>query len=530
MRFRVAAAGRTHDPGVPNRRNLADVDSLTAEANPNATVAVSARRPTTKRWPLVAVLILVSLTKALILATSGPSTSQDSPGYVEYADAILDHGRAFGPLVWGDNPSPTVVFRPPGYPLVLAAAKLMAGDRYAYLTVVIQSAVNFIAVWFMFPVALRLLRSSRGALLTVLLYLGSTSILWDNSILSDSLAASLWNVVIFGLVGHLIGCWRLKFYQYCGLGLLWGGSLWLRDVGVYFTLFPVLLFLLIAANERARWVSAMAGLAAFAVVTSTFIGGLVLLNFARTGQAFYSIAGAMNWWHPAFDIAKLQYAQPFSGDDLISRTVRDTNSNYDYEDQIKFVYELQKRCRCTPLELQSLGFAAYRSLVIHYPIAYARMVVRHFNYFALGELLTDPVATINQIFELGSAQPERRLPGLSLRNLSALSKSFSLEMLILMLVNAVAEAASAVLFSLYLFGTPYILLRRARQAWPPASDWFAFGYLWFSFVGVAVILSLVHFEARYALPIFPAGILGTVFACQCLLRSRQRTPLRLDAA
>ena len=501
---------------------------MTAEGYGNATGAVSAPcRPAAKPWPLVAILILVSLIKALILATSGPSISPDSPEYVLYADAILDHGQAFGPLVWDGNPKPTFVFRPPGYPLILAAAKLIAGDQYAYLTVVIQSAVNFIAIWLMFRVALRLLRSPRAALIAVLLYAGSTSILWDNSILSDSLYASLWNIVIFGLVGQLIGCWRLKFYQYCGLGLLWGGSLWLRDVGIYFTLFPVLLFLLLAANKQTQWRSVIAGVAAFTIVTFAFVGGLVLLNFQRTGQAFYSITGAVNWWRPAFDMTKFQYAQPFAGDDLISRTVRDTVSDYDYPDVIKFLYEFQRRCQCTPVQVQSLGFAAYRSLVFHYPIAYARLVLRYLNYFALGELLTDPVSTINQLFELGSVRPEWRLPGLSLRNLSALRKDFSIETLMLMLVNAIAEVASAMLFSLYLFGTPYVLLKWARQGGAKSGDWLAFGFMWFSFIGVAAALSLVHFEARYALPILPAGILGTVFVSQCLLRFRRGAALHL---
>jgi hypothetical protein len=37
-------------------------------------------------------------------------------------------------------------------------------------------------------------------------------------------------------------------------------------------------------------------------------------------------------------------------------------------------------------------------------------------------------------------------------------------------------------------------------------------FLWFTFLSVSVAFSLVHYEARHALPILPAGCIGIVYA------------------
>ena len=35
--------------------------------------------------------------------------------------------------------------------------------------------------------------------------------------------------------------------------------------------------------------------------------------------------------------------------------------------------------------------------------------------------------------------------------------------------------------------------------------------LWFSFVGVSLAFSLIHYEGRHVLPLLPTGILGVVY-------------------
>jgi hypothetical protein len=476
-----------------------------------------------------AVVVVAAAVKLLILALNGPSGSADSFGYIDFADAILDHGRAFAPVVWGAEAMPPFIFRPPGYPLLLAAAKLISPDDYASVIVAVQIAVNLATTYLMFRVAARLLRSAGAALAAVVLYVGSTSLLWDNSVLSDSLFASFWNVVVVALLGHLVGCWQLKLRHFCGLGVVWGYSLWLRDVGIYLTVLPAVLLVMVVLRERAHRTVAAAGLGLFLLLAGGFAGATVLLNLHRTGEAFFSISGVANWLQPIFALAAQGHAQPFADDDLISTAVRETAKGYGYEDQLRLIPELHRRCGCTPTQLQALMFAKYRAVVERFPVAYARVLISNFNYFALGELVANPLATLNQLLEFGAARPDWRLPGLSLRNLAALREHFSGAMLLLMLASALAEAVSAVVFTAYMLGTPIVLCRAAwRRAF--TIDEAAIGFLWFSFVSVSLLFSLVHYEARYALPLLPGAALGVVWIARRLPQEFRRRAVPVVSA
>src|SRR5439155_24986170 len=100
--------------------------------------------------------------------------------------------------------------------------------------------------------------------------------------------------------------------------------------------------------------------------------------------------------------------------------------------------------------------------------------------------------------------------------------------LLLMILNLLSTAVAAILFTLFVFGVPYLVARawRRREPIPPVLAVVAF--LWFTFLSVSVAFSLVHYEARYALPIFPAGCIGIVFAFsaarQWLGRPEVRSP------
>lgn len=474
-----------------------------------------ATEPASRGRALLWLLVAAGLAKLTILFLVGPIFAPDSGHYVRYAEAIMD-GRAFVPLPWGAEAMPYLIFRPPGYPLFLAATMLISPADYAVIAVIGQGIVCLVAISIIFTVAERLLRSWRAALVATALYAGSISLLWDDAILSDSLFASLWNIVIFALLGHLLGCWRLMAPRVLALGLMWGYAIWLRDTGVYFTALPLVLLTVMAIRE---WRASRRGAAAailFPLVVSAMVGGIVGLNKYRTGEAVFSITGVANWLQPVLEMARRGYARPFDGDDFVSTTIRETLPDYAFDRQLALVAELHRRCQCTPTRLQAIEFAKYRSAVTQSPLAYGRVVLKNFNYFALGELVADPVATFNQFLELGVDRPEWRFPGLSLRNLRPLGQQFRLAALVKMVVSVLGELVAGVAFTIYLVGTPLLLwcaIRKRDIAMEAAA---VAGFLWVSFLGVCLAFSLVHIEARYVLPVLPAAAIGTVFAARRL--------------
>jgi hypothetical protein len=186
--------------------------------------------------------------------------------------------------------------------------------------------------------------------------------------------------------------------------------------------------------------------------------------------------------------------------------------DYEYPTQLAFIQKLHARCKCTPTELQSLLFRKFLATVAGHPFAYLRMVWRNFHYLGLAALLADPVATINQFFEFATPIQYKLMPGLSIRNLLALQQHFSLGRLLLMILNLLSTAVAAILFSLFVFGIPYFVARAWRRGEPIPPALAIVAFLWFTFLSVSVAFSLVHYEARHALPIFPAGCIGVVYA------------------
>jgi hypothetical protein len=280
-----------------------------------------------------------------------------------------------------------------------------------------------------------------------------------------------------------------------------------------------MLTIAIAVRSEGRFVRRIGHFLVFAVVTSAMMGAYVMLNRYRTGEAFFSITGLENWLRPVFDMAGHGYAEPFMGDDLVSRTVRETMTGYGFEAQKQFLRRLHDRCHCTPTQEQSLVFAKYLSAIWDNPIAYLRILLGNLNH--LVSLSADPVGAINQFIQLGTPIG-RIVPGLSLRNVMMLTHHFLLTTFILMLLEMISTFMSSIAFSLFIFGVPLLVLRdwRARK---PINDILALNsFLWLVFISVSLAFCMVHFEARYALPVLPAELLGVVYMLQRLRTSLRR--------
>ena len=355
--------------------------------------------------------------------------------------------------------------------------------------------------------------SSIPALLVAGLYLFSESMLYDNSILSDSIYASLFNIVLFGLVGHLIGCWRLPLGRTAGLAALWGCSILVRDNGLYFTFLPIILTIAIAVHSEGPYVRRIGHFLIFVLVTGGIVGGYIALNWYRTGEAFFSITGLENWLHPVFDMARHGYAQPFAREDLVSSAVRETMPGYRFEAQVELLRRLHEECQCTPTQVQSLVFAKYLSAVAAHPISYLRVIWGNFS--RLGSVIADPVWTVNEFIQLGT--PVGRIfPGLSTRSIVALVQDFSMPRLALILLMTISTVLSTGAFWLFIFGVPALV----------SSEWFGgkrindrlalMSFFWLAFMSVAIAFSMVHFEMRYALPVIPAALVGVVYILQRL--------------
>ncbi|MGB0056363.1 MAG: hypothetical protein WBQ20_06310, partial [Methyloceanibacter sp.] len=223
-----------------------------------------------------------------------------------------------------------------------------------------------------------------------------------------------------------------------------------------------------------------------------------------------------NWLRPVFDVARYGYAQPFTGDDLVSRTMRETMTGFGFQEQLKFLQGLHDRCQCTPTQERSLVFAKYLWAISNYPIAYLRVVVGNFS--GLGSLIADPVWTINLFVQRGTPVG-RIVPGLSVKDVMMLTHNFSMTAFVLMLLVAISTTISTIAFGLFVFGIPMLVLREWQASKAIYDRLAATSFLWLAFMTVSLAFSMVHIEPRHVLPVLPAALVCVVYMLQ-MLRAR----------
>src|SRR5262245_5227631 len=88
-----------------------------------------------------------------------------------------------------------------------------------------------------------------------------------------------------------IGCWRLPLRRTAGLAALWGGRFWCAITGCISLFLPIILTIAIAFHSEGPYLHRIGHFLIFVLVTGGIVGGYIALNWYRTGEAFFSIAG-----------------------------------------------------------------------------------------------------------------------------------------------------------------------------------------------------------------------------------------------
>ncbi|HUI17097.1 MAG TPA: hypothetical protein VL244_05485 [Alphaproteobacteria bacterium] len=473
----------------------------------------------------VALLLGVILAlKLALLFWLGPALFPDSHGYIALGDDILASRRWLDDGDWLSGPQPLAIVRPYGYPLLIALAKLAAGDRFAYLVASIQCMASVAALALVAAALPALVRSTALRYAVLVLAAVSGASLYDDVILSDSLYASLFILVAFAIVLDLTGRVRLGAGALAGLGVAWGLSIWLRDVGLYFTLFP-LIGLVLASRLHAQGSRALlAALAAFLAPVLVLVAVHMLWNAHRTGHAFLSVAASVNWLWPSANIASLGLGDPFDGSDLVSQAAKSHAIKPGLAGMYQLVDLLWRDYGLDPAAIGHATFSHFVAMLGRHPFAYLASVAVNLQPERLADFLLNPLANFNDFLQLGPTAAPRVIPGV--RELRAMPHAQALWHAALLgpLLLALGIAALAGL-ALIALGTPVIAFRRRHREPPGRAA--AVAFLWLTFMGVTGAFALLHLEMRYVLPVLPAALVALGY---CLDGVRLPRPIGLASA
>lgn len=443
--------------------------------------------------------------KLLLLFWLGASLFPDSYGYLTLGDDILASRRWLDDGAWLSGPQPLAILRPYGYPLLIALAKLVSPSHFALLAAGVQCVASVAALAVVAAALPALVR--RAALRYAILVLAaiSGSSLYDVVVLSDSIYASLFIAVVFLIVMEMTGQLRLGAGALLGLGMAWGSSIWMRDVGLYFTLFP-LIGLVLCDRLRAKGILALLGsLAAFLLPVIALVAIHMLWNAHRTGHALLSVVNSVNWLWPSINVQTLGLGNPFDGSDLVSRIAMSHDIAPGLAGMYQLVNILWREYGLDPLEIRHATFSHFLAMLGRHPFAYLATVVHNLQLERLANLLLNPLANLNDFLQLGPRASARVIPGVrELREMPRAglfwnAATFGPPLLALEIV-ALAELAVLAI------GTPLMALRRRRSE--PRGRHRAAAFLWLTFMGVIGAFALLHLEMRYVLPVIPAALVS----------------------
>ncbi|MEO0036583.1 MAG: hypothetical protein RLZZ501_2606, partial [Pseudomonadota bacterium] len=203
-----------------------------------------------RRRLLPLALLAVAGVKLALLLALGPTRFEDSALYLRIGQWVLDTPGWWRAGEWTAAAAPDLLFRPYGYPLLIAAARTLAGDHAPLALVLLQSAASLGVLALFGRVLPRLVASVPLRLGLVLLCGLSDFLLFDLAILSDSLHASLMIAALLAIVARLAGGPAPGAGFAVAVGLAWALAMTLRDTAWYHAVLPLGGLLLLGAVRR----------------------------------------------------------------------------------------------------------------------------------------------------------------------------------------------------------------------------------------------------------------------------------------
>jgi hypothetical protein len=457
-----------------------------------------------KNKNLTTLLIVIFLIKLIILAILGPGIFPDTGLYLSLAnDALLDSSWLHDGQ-WDSYIAPGRLLRPWGYPLLIAASRLLVGDRFEWLLAICQIVFSVAALAGVTAIGRHLIFDRRLLMAAQLLCATSGFLLFDIVILTDSFYSSLF-IAVFVMTGLMIlGEWKASPAAALVLGILWALSMSLRDVAIYHAVLP--LAGLILAIRR-QGLGAWHGTAVLAAFLAPIVGMATLVtawNLHRTGYAFYSITGGINWLWPNYNIADRGLADPFDCADEICRMGRKVGPLHGMAGVSAIADGFWNEQRMDPLSFCRLTRDHLLALLKSHPLPFLLSVLSNLQISHLADLAFNPLSNLNELFKLHSATGHRLFP--ATREIWPMLRAGEWAALPLLMLNIIPAAFAMTAMAITVIAAPLRAIRRLGQSQDSAR---AEVVLFFFASAVLFVGSycLVHMEMRHAMPAAPLIVL-----------------------
>lgn len=482
---------------------------------------------------LIAFIILAAL-KLLLLALYGPVSFPDTDGYTIVATHMASNPEwLHSATITGTDPTPSV-FRIIGYPALIWAMRSLAGEHWEYALAVFQIGVSLIATGFVYRLSRALGASIGTAFFIVFAHGTSQSLLYDQSILTDSLTASLLTIIACTLAIDGVAGRPPRILKAIGLGLLLSVALILREATLYLQVFLwPLIALWTIRPANLGWGRRLVVVLCLAAPFITTLKSYQAWNAYRTGQAFLTTGGQTALLTPLVRIQNSGIPL-FDGDEPLDDAVRtvlqmmpDSETMTDMKRVKKVGGILVYKYGYDVQDIQSINKSRYlRSWVTH-PLAMFHYSLKSFNF---KQVIVQfwPTRYLDRIITYTSN--ERAFPTKKEVIASVRAGDVNPLDIFYVLLESLLRIPAVLIFIAFSILAPYKLIRALIAKQPLDNRWLTMSALWTFYWGVVAFYSLMSIELRYVLPVTPFATIVGVLAlieltdgARASWRARQRS-------
>jgi hypothetical protein len=439
--------------------------------------------------------------KLALLVVLGPTLFPDSSLYIGLGQGILGDPSWWRDGGWGEGFAPARLLRPYGYPLLIAGARQLAGENFGLLLATVQSALSLAVLALLGWLARRLI--DRQALRAGLLLLCGLSgfTLFDLAVLPDSLYGTLFAVVFILLAAQMLELQTPRLGWSLLMGSLWALSITLRDVALLHSFLPLTGLLLVGWCRGLGWRRTLAHGVVFALPVALLATAVVQWNLFRTGHAFFSITGGLNWLWPSVNMVDRGLADPFTCADAVCQAAKSAPFGRGMLGVDEIAGRLWSVSTLDPISFGKVTFQHFLGVVRAHPLAYVGTILTNLQFGHLADLLFNPVANANELAQMHDAIGHRIIPGT--REMWQALRGGAWSQALPLLVMALLSLTTAIGLAITIALAPV----RALGAWGERRALVVL-YVW----SVAAVFlgsyCLVHMEMRHALPSVPLILLA----------------------
>lgn len=455
---------------------------------------------------LAAALVLLLALKLAVLAAFGPAIAPDTRDYVDYADQILS--AAFRHVDLAQDAIPLTLYRPIGYPAVIAAAKIIAPAHWSWAVVLFQFAVSLVATAMVYRLARVFGLGLWLGLGVAAAYATSLQFVVDQAIVSDSLCATTLTVATCILAEVALRRAPPRALVLLAAGVLIAASFLIRDVIAFIALGLVPLVAASVAGAHGWPRRAVAFVLVFLPLIGSYLG-YAEWNRSRVGAAVVTTVAQWSLLDPLVRASRYDPTL-FSGDDPLAQVGRRVAKNFTLGESLEANKILHQEYGWNAVRISREVTAAYLRAWVDHPRAMVRHALTFLSESQLHQAVR-PTETARDVllWNTGSDHAFAR---------EAAVRAGNWWMIPAVIAHRLFEAISTLIFAAFVLITPLRLAREGMTGQTAAS-----AGLWFAYLTCLGLHAAVAVHPRYLLPVLAGSIVvGAVNVVWLVTRLRAR--------